>query len=154
MEKNFLRDIINNFRQQHHLYSVMRDLAYKQKECLGGGKDADIDEFLRLLRQRNDIMQELSSISQENIKLRQALLSLLEIENFTLSELKGKTDDALWEELKEVMNDLNKVLLDLSEIDHDNSVTIKDMSGLRHKNGKASYKEAQKLYHQAAKWNL
>lgn len=154
MEANFLCSVIDNFRKQYRLYCEMRGLALKQKECLTDGKNADMDEFIAILRQREQIMLEISYLNEENIKLRQAVISELEVTGFKLSELKGKVEKGAFEELKGIINDLNRVLLDISEIDHYNTVIIKDLWGLRYRNSQSSYKAAQELYNKTMKSNL
>lgn len=146
MGENFVRDVIDNFRKQHKLYSEMRDLAYKQKACLSDRKNMDIEGFLRLLKERNIIMDEISRLSQENVKLRGTAVSLLGIDNFTLSELKGRIEENSWEELRWAISELNRVLLEISEVDHENSVILKDWSGVRYRNSQGGYKEAENLY--------
>ncbi|SHG54002.1 FlgN protein [Thermosyntropha lipolytica DSM 11003] len=148
MTEGLVRGIIDNFREQHKLYSTMWDLALKQKECLKDGKDPDLDRFLRLLQQRNQLMAKISPISQENVRLQQVVMADLKIDHFTLSELQGRIDKDLWEELQKVIKELNEVLLAISEADHDNSVVIKDRYGLRYNNSPGNYKRAKEVYQQ------
>lgn len=154
METNFLCSVIDNFRKQYRLYCEMQDLAVKQKECLINGKNADMEEFIGILRQREQIMLEITYLNEENIKLRQAVISKLEVTDFRLSELQGKVEKDAFEEIKGIINDLNRVLLDISETDHYNAVMIKDLWSLRYRNSQSSYKAAQELYNKTMKSNL
>ncbi|MBO8159030.1 hypothetical protein [Thermosyntropha sp.] len=148
-ESTLLRKIIENFKKQYLLYLKVWDLAREQERCLSlENKGADIDLFIKIMREREAIIREVSILNEENVKMRNHVTSMLGIESFSLSQLKDRTKPKVFDELSQIMTDMNRVLLEISEIDQKNMVFIKDMTGVRCKSPKASHEEAKKFYTQ------
>lgn len=154
MEDVFLKGIIANFKEQYALYARVRDLAVEQKKCLSGeGRNGQIDQFIQLLQQRKDIMDKISGINEENMKLRRTWTDISGLKSFTLSEMEGKVNKEDLEEIRRVVNELNGILLEISEIDDKNSAVLRDMAYRGNKTRYRKEAEAKKLYNKVMRQN-
>lgn len=113
-----IEQLLENFAQQRLFYEEMVELAHDQNKALEE-KEAVINEnvLTALLGSRLDLMEKLDHLNQDNRALQQKLLAELGMQEFVMSQLKGKIPLDQWQRLQEVLAYLGQLLQEIAETD-------------------------------------
>ena len=112
MTKTTIAHIINNYKEQIELYSHMLELAQQQLNL--AENNAPMDE---ILAERYRLMDDISSLNEQNQEWRDSVCQSMEIKSFTISNLQSTVNPAVIEELSQVLKEISQVLQQIEEVD-------------------------------------
>lgn len=112
--------LVSKISEQRAGFKVMLELARRQLEV---AKDevfpANLDEFQRLVSQRQELMQRLEAMQAEIAGLERELVVRLGVEDFTLKAINGKIPHEQYEEIAQHLAELGDVLYRINRVDEE-----------------------------------
>lgn len=116
-----LEQIIENFDQQHELYTRMHHLAEEQLLLLQQGmQSAYSDQINQLLLRRQDLLESIVKLNRQNKLWQEQVLIELDLPRFALSELKNRISEEQFHQLQKRVSDLGQLLESINNIDKKN----------------------------------
>lgn len=129
--------LLENFAQQRLLYEEMVELARDQNKALQKKETVSNENVLTvLLGSRLNLMENLDHLNQENRALQQKLLAGLGMQEFVMSQLKGKIPSDQWQRLQEVLAYLGKLLQEIAETDAVSQKELQQLIRQRERTGR------------------
>lgn len=151
MIKHIIKDIIENFIQQAHLYKEMEDLAGQQLVMLQSDAGKPESEGLNsLLAERQSLLSRINEINQKNKQLQQEAVNKLGIDEFVLTGLEKLLSKEDYNDLKSGIAKLGRLLESINEKDLQSQTLMQQgLLAARNKSGKTSSQQASMAYKQA-----
>jgi len=151
MNSILIDNIINNFKEQWLVCEKMVASAQEQLEMLKQADNAGIpSQVMDVVAQRQKLLEDLQVLEDENRGLQEQVVSELEINEFTLSQLKAKLENEQFAHLKEMVNQLGTILKTISEIDDQSQALMREgLSRVNKTKARANNKQASQAYNQA-----
>ncbi|HWQ73806.1 MAG TPA: hypothetical protein VN441_00700, partial [Syntrophomonas sp.] len=110
MDSN-LSQITDNFGRQRDLYSIMLDLAGKQWNLLNEpGQSPGSDGVHQVLVQRQELLEVIVKLNQENRDLQARAVEELGLERFVLGEVRKHMDASSFNQLQNRLAELGQLL--------------------------------------------
>lgn len=149
--RNILIDtIIHNFKEQWQVCEKMAACAQEQLEILQQAETGIPSQVMDVITGRQKLLNDLEVLEAENRGLQKQVVSELEINEFTLSELEAKLEDEQFAHLKEMVNQLGAMLKSISEIDDQNQTLMKEnLIRTNQTKPRANNQQASVAYNQA-----
>lgn len=149
---DILDQIIENFEQQHQLYSGMYGLAQLQLDILQGKVPLSGSERIQeLLSQRQDILVSIMLLNEDNKQYQAQAVKELGLKRFVLSELQECMVEGQFKLLQTRIANLGGLLEDINTVDKQNQRVME--LGTPGSSGRAvekiSSNDAQKAYRNA-----
>jgi DNA repair exonuclease SbcCD ATPase subunit len=151
MNSILIDNIINNFKEQWLVCEKMVASAQEQLEMLKQADNAGIpSQVMDVVAQRQKLLEDLQVLEDENRSLQEQVVSELEINEFTLSQLKAKLENEQFAHLKEMVNQLGTILKTISEIDDQSQALMRaSLTRANKTKSRANNKQASQAYNQA-----
>ncbi len=133
------------------LCEKMAASAREQLEILKQADNAGIpSQVMDIVAKRQKLLEDLQVLEDENRSLQEQVVSELEINEFTLSQLKAKLENEQFAHLKEMVNQLGTILNCISEIDDQSQALMREgLSRVNKTKARANNKQASQAYNQA-----
>ncbi len=149
--RNILIDtIIHNFKEQWQVCEKMAACAQEQLEILQQAETGIPSQVMDVITGRQKLLNDLEVLEAENRGLQKQVVSELEINEFTLSELEAKLEDEQFAHLKEMVNQLGAMLKSISEIDDQNQILMREnLTRVKKPKTRANNQQASAAYNQA-----
>ncbi len=149
--RNILIDnIIHNFKEQWQVYEKMAACAQEQLEILQQAETGIPSQVMDVMTGRQKLLNDLEVLEAENRGLQKQVVSELEINEFTLSELEAKLEAEQFANLKEMVNQLGAMLKSISEIDDQNQTLMREnLTRVKKPKTRANSQQASAAYNQA-----
>jgi len=149
--RNILIDnIIHNFEEQWQVCEKMAVCAQEQLEILQQAETGIPSQVMDVITGRQKLLNDLEVLEAENRGLQKQVVSELEINEFTLSELEAKLEDEQFAHLKEMVNQLGAMLKSISEIDDQNQILMREnLTRVKKPKTRANNQQASAAYNQA-----
>ena len=149
--RNILIDtIIHNFKEQWQVCEKMAACAQEQLEILQQAETGIPSQVMDVITGRQKLLNDLEVLEAENRGLQKQVVSELEINEFTLSELEAKLEDEQFANLKEMVNQLGDMLKSISEIDDQNQTLMREnLNRAKKPKTRANNQQASAAYNQA-----
>lgn len=149
--RNILIDnIIHNFKEQWQVYEKMAACAQEQLEILQQAETGIPSQVMDVITGRQKLLNDLEVLEAENRGLQKQVVSELEINEFTLSELEAKLEAEQFANLKEMVNQLGAMLKSISEIDDQNQILMREnLTRVKKPKTRANNQQASAAYNQA-----
>lgn len=120
MDSN-LSQITDNFGRQRDLYSIMLDLAGKQFNLLNEqGQSPGSEGVNQVLAQRQELLEVIIKLNQENKDLQGRAVEELGLERFVLSEVRKHMDATSFSQLQSRLAELGRLLESINNMDKQN----------------------------------
>lgn len=120
MDSN-LSQITDNFGRQRDLYSIMLDLAGKQWNLLNEpGQGPSSDGVHQVLVQRQELLEVIVKLNQENRDLQARAVEELGLERFVLGEVRKHMDASSFNRLQNRLAELGQLLESINNMDKQN----------------------------------
>ncbi len=143
--------IIENFAEQHQLYSQMCELARQQLDILEGQPaPSESERIQELLSQRQEILASIMLLNDDNKQYQVQAIEQTGIKHFVLSELKDCIEHEQFARLQSRIADLGALLESINSIDKQNQRVME--TGIP-SGKKATSIQAQKAYRSAMESN-
>jgi len=130
MVSDQVKDIINNFEQQHKLYGTMAELSAAQLQILQdwNGNDSLQAALASVMTRRQQLMQEIITVNDENQRWQLEACDHWQIGAFTISQLRGKIEEEQLQRLERVVRHLGTILEKIDESDRKNQSIMSDLA--------------------------
>lgn len=120
MDSNLIQ-ITENFSRQRDLYSIMLDLAGKQWNLMNEqGQSPGSDGVHQVLVQRQELLEVIVKLNQENKDLQFKAARELGLERFVLSEVRKHMDATSFNRLQRQLSELGQLLDSINNMDKQN----------------------------------
>lgn len=150
--QRLMEEIIDNFNKQQQLYIKIDDLSGEQLDLLADEQWLNKQEQLNeLLQKRQIINKEIDVLNSHNKSLQEQVTMQLNLQEFVLSRLESKLEEAQYKSLRQVVAELGDILAKINKTDEQNQIFIKKKAGPDRVNPQANPQQAQNAYHQAVK---
>lgn len=116
--------IAASYQAQVPYYEQMLGLAKKQTELLGK-EDVDIEQLIRLINERQELIYTLETLNKGVNELKQEINETMGIEEFNLSRIKAKVAGSGVDALAGVLNSLGELLTQVKELDVQNEEKLR-----------------------------
>jgi len=148
--QTLINDIIDNFHKQMQLYLIVADLAGKQLELLNHENWFDKPDALNsLLEKRQAVIRDIDLLNDQN-KLTQAeVRQQAGIADFVLSNLEDKLEEVQYQSLSQVLVGLGNVLEDISKMDEQSHLLIKNKAGISKMTLRNNSQQVKNAYQEA-----
>lgn len=153
MDSNLIQ-ITENFGRQRELYSVMLDLAGKQWHLLNEeGQSPSSDGVHQVLVQRQELLEVIVRLNQENKDLQARAVEELGLKRFVLSEVQKHMDAASFSRLQGRLAELGRLLESINNMDKQNQRLMekKTLNPPDAPLGKSTGEKARQAYRNAMK---
>ncbi|MEQ8176300.1 MAG: hypothetical protein ABRQ26_14675 [Syntrophomonadaceae bacterium] len=151
---NDLIQITENFGRQRDLYSIMLDLAGKQWNLLNEqGQNPSSNEVHQVLVQRQELLEVIVKLNQENKDLQSRAVEELGLERFVLSEVRKHMDATSFSRLQSRLAELGRLLDSINNMDKQNQRLMekKTLNSPGQSLEKATSEKARQAYRNAMK---
>lgn len=125
MKNDYIIKIIDNYKKQKALYDGLSLLSVKQMELLKVNNNDLVDDLHHLLKDRENLLDEINALNGSNKTIQASLIEELQLEEFSLSKIKGIITPALFQELSDLIAVISDLLYQINENDKTNESLIR-----------------------------
>ncbi len=127
MVKQIIEEIVDNFQNQLDLYQKMAELSSAQLKCLEKNP-AMSGELRDVMSKRQALMEDISSLNERSRVCQQQAVRELGINEFVLSKLQGRINEADYEQLRNTVSSLGAILEAINDMDRKNQLLMVEVN--------------------------